>query len=414
MKTSTERVKAFRARQRLQLGNIEYKRQQTLAKQEERAAKRKIKLDKLSANEKTALDKMIDMFRDVALETFQEKRQGLTIKEIAPRVQQKLIALNNASNCDELVAAISVASEGRAKPASIKQSVDKIGLLYRRMFDKPFDCRRESMVFLDDTKRVLDFIAGHARWKSAETKAGMVNAITSILRRLPEHAASYDIYREINTATRLRLNEQREENLLSDEQKALILPFAEIKSKLADIDNKTDDGKFERALYGLFTLIPPRRSGTYYDLRIDDRDRFGNYFIVDNETNMRPITLVLNRYKTAKKYGEYRVDLPARLQSILQEYFLNEGFKIGSSAFPTKKGTQYTAGSFSSLVSRTFKKYTGRKLGSTPLRISFASSVFEKQRSVAELKRIAAALGHSVPQMQLYNKIDLNDEKSTF
>ena len=410
MNKNTERSKIFREKKRKELGDEKFKAQEATRKREYRAKKKALKLEQLSLNEKKTMKELTEMFQNTVLETFTKTRANITIQEIKPQVQQKLIAVNNATNCDDLVSAISVASKGRATKKSIQQSMDNIGLLYRRMNNnKPFDCTMESMKFLDDTKTVLDFIAGHDKWKSQNSKATIINAITSILRRLPEHKASYDIYRLVNTAKRVELDLIRDKNKLTDKQQNLILPWSGIQSKLITID----DGTMDKAIYALFTLIPPRRSGNFASLRLDRKDgRFQNYLLVDNKN--RPLTLVLNQYKTAKTYGEYRVDLPVKLQEILQTYFTVANLEPGHLVFPSKKGTEYTPGYFSQVVSKVFLRYTGKKLGSTALRISFASSVFEKQHSVEELKKIALGLGHSISQMSLYQKIDLSNKKVDF
>ena len=411
--TSTERVRAYRQRQRALQGETKYKQEQAKIKRDQRQTTRKLKLEQLNIQEQKALDKMMDMFRDIALETFSSKREGLTIQEIKQEVKQKLIGINNFSNCEELINGIAAVSKDRAKRSTIEQNINKIDLLYRRMFDKPFDCTSQSMEFLNDTTRVLTFIQEHKRWKSAETKAGMINAVTSILRRLPEHQISYEIYSKVNTETRKQLDEIREENLLSPEQQELLLPWGEILGKLASIkEDKNNDGwMFERAIYAMFTLLPPRRSGSILDCSLsqDMEATGGNLLIVDKK--MKPTHIILNRYKTHKKYGRYQSVLPPRLSTILKAYIADEDMELGDIVFPKRNSKAYSGSAFSTIVSNIFLKYSGKRLGTTLLRISFASDVFSVQRSVAALKKIALALGHSVSQMSLYNKFGINDLK---
>ena len=82
----------------------------------------------------------------------------------------------------------------------------------------------------------------------------------------------------------------------------------------------------------------------------------------------------------------------------------------GDFLFGKSKTSPYK--SFSSYVTKVFKKYTGKSLSVNLLRHSFISWYLKKTHSLAEQKVVANKMGHSVMMQLKYNRLDASDKQS--
>jgi hypothetical protein len=107
------------------------------------------------------------------------------------------------------------------------------------------------------------------------------------------------------------------------------------------------------ALYGLYVAIPSRRILDYQEMRVaaatkkravdvGGLPKVANWLVLSKAGV--PMKLVINRYKTSKRYGTYiREELPQELASVLQDYIKAAGLRGGDPVFPTSSGGHYTS-----------------------------------------------------------------------
>jgi hypothetical protein len=147
-------------------------------------------------------------------------------------------------------------------------------------------------------------------WKEPKTHMGMIALILSIYKHNPSKVKrkAEARWREIMDPVMKGLEERRKTNEPTDRQKKGYVPFDEIAEKRT----RYPVGSDERLILAMYSLRPPAR-GDYNALRIyteDPGENPGdpNYIVL--EGNPR---LVLNEYKTAKRYGRYEETLPDAL-----------------------------------------------------------------------------------------------------
>lgn len=120
-------------------------------------------------------------------------------------------------------------------------------------------------------------------------------------------------------------------------------------------------------------------------------------FVVVPGDKRRPVTMVLNSYKTARSHGEYRVELPPVLSRSVRE-------SLGETPRPLLFFTSRSLGeyqcvngnAFAKRVSSVMKAVTGRALGINELRRSYSSYLIEKRLPPEALEKFADGMNSSV------------------
>ena len=171
------------------------------------------------------------------------------------------------------------------------------------------------------------------------------------------------------------------------------------------------DTLLKYVVLSLYTDIQPRRNQDYMDMYIvkkwDESLPTDRNYLVNSKT---PTEFVFNKYKTAKKYGSQKVDIPnteeAPLGSALSMLFKHHPLLSAK----TKEAKFLVAHDGSSLnsvnaITRILNKIFGKKIGSSMLRHIYITGKYGDLKS--EMEKDADAMGHSVKEQQnVYNVPD--------
>ena len=145
-------------------------------------------------------------------------------------------------------------------------------------------------------------------------------------------------------------------------------------------------------ILSLYTLIPPRRSLDYTEMKIKNITPDDNY-IEKNE-------FVFNRYKTSKFYNQQREKIPKELMSILKKWV-----KIDLTdylLFDTN-GNKLTP----SKLTRRLNKIFGKNISTSSLRKFYISHKYQSYiKENEELAEDFAKMGSSISQKDVYLKKD--------
>ena len=371
--------KNFRERQREILGDEEYKRIES-EKRRQRRAKQKLR----------------EQPPKVEVEVEEEKEEiNLTQsnREFTENLPTKSLINRKNKNID---------------PSTNAQYMKRLSFLYKSLTGKK-DFKADNLEWLRDANEITKFI--NNRWASTSTKNAYINAITSILARVPSFEEEHKIYSSLNSKLIKKTQSEKEKNVLSDKELKNILPWKKILKLGSHIKDPRD-----KLIYSMYTEIPPRRLDDYRLMKIvrnrnqkfvDNLPKNYNYIYLDKKD--MPKYMVINRYKTASTYGSYKASVPTKLGKIIQNYVKKYQLKNCEFLFSQEENCKvYTPGAFSAVVTDVFKKVTGRNLGVDLLRISFISFIYSQRISVAEKNKIAIAMAHSRETAEnIYNKINL-------
>ncbi len=204
-----------------------------------------------------------------------------------------------------------------------------------------------------------------------------------------------------------KIREPIEHKYLSNEpdekQKKAYIPYEEI-TKIRDAIDNNNKNTQKRLLLFMYTEIPPMR-GDYDKLKIYyDHDEIideGNYIFISKKDDSK---IILNEYKTAKKYKKFQTNLPDLL---LKEIINSLKLQPREYLFTGQNGQVYDSkGTFIKWANRTLKSLLNNEyITLSSLRHIYISrrDLMLETKSGLEQKKIADAMGHSVAMQKRYN-----------
>ena len=111
-------------------------------------------------------------------------------------------------------------------------------------------------------------------------------------------------------------------------------------------------------------------------------------------------------YKTDKTFGRQEFKIPRGLAIKLKAHISDASLVDGDYLFGKTKDEPYA--SFSSYVTKIFKKYTGKALSVNLLRHSYISWFLKKKGlSIADKKEVSAKMAHSITTQEKYNRVNV-------
>lgn len=191
----------------------------------------------------------------------------------------------------------------------------------------------------------------------------------------------------------------------------------EIKDEVAKFVNnkRISNSEFNHLLnhlvLSLYVDVPPRRNQDYLDMKVcyanakdvlDYIDKDYNWVLIRKKV---PVQFIFNKYKTSKKYGTQKVDIPEHLAGVITEYLKHrpttpdekkdKEFHLLVNA-EGKHLTQPNA------ITRVLNGVFGKNIGSSMLRHIYLSHKMD----ISEMKDDAEKMGHSLNEQMKYLKED--------
>lgn len=289
------------------------------------------------------------------------------------------------------------------KPNTIKQYEAQLNKL-----KKSFDT--DDWDFITD----IDAVEDSLKHLSYLSQRNMYNAIIVLLLAL-NSKGDYDEtlkdYQQIRDVLNDQYSTEQSEGKVLDSQKDKLVNISVIEEMIETmkkeilvrkLKTKTkltqNDITLVRAytLYSMLVRIPTRNdfsnlqyiSQTQYK-KLKDEEKVENNYLVDQRGNMK---IILNQYKTSKKYGENIISIPADLKKILNSYIKIMDFKINDNIFPLSRNA------LTQLLTKTSERYIGKKISTTAIRKSYLSSKYGDLKK--EMEADSKMMGHSVQVAQ--------------
>lgn len=264
--------------------------------------------------------------------------------------------------------------------------------------------------FINEHKKILDYLNN----ENLNSRKTTLAAIVSLLDNNPivgiyRDKMMEDIKEKKNIDDEQMMNEKQNKNILSQEDIKTVYNYyykrylsLDIKKNNFDKLNKNDYFIYQSYILlclisGIF--IPPRRLLDYTNLKFND-DKINNYY-------KRGI-LYFKKYKTNKIYGEQKIKLPHKLDTIIKQFikyrFLND---YGNDHFfITINNKQLTPSQLNQYINIVFSNVLQKKIniGINGLRHSYITSKYENIPKLIDIKKTAENMGHSINQALLYIK----------
>jgi integrase len=230
--------------------------------------------------------------------------------------------------------------------------------------------------------------------------------------KVPGAEQTINLFREKMMKDGEEYKQEMKQQKLSDKQRNGWMDWNDIianyktieKEVLPYFKSSTDLNKqqFKRAqLYVLLScllLIPPRRSTDYVAFKLRNEDVHKDNYM---ETKGRKSYFVFNTYKTAKRYGQEKVEIPTALKTIINRWKLinrNDYLLVNTKMNKNINPTQLN----SMLVD-----YFNRPLSTSLMRHIFLTEKYRDVPAIQEMEQTAKEMGHSLTQAMEYVKKDV-------
>ena len=280
------------------------------------------------------------------------------------------------------------------KRSSVEAAFNRLKRLHKLLHDTDMT----DFKWVKDTTKVSDFIMDSDKWGSVESRIQQFQSLASILKVVKGYETQYDFYSKKSIAMRNDKTKIDDKNEMSEKEKANMLSWAKIRQI-------KPTNPHDLALVGVYVDFPPRR----LDYRImkltttpDDLNDNFNYLVY----NRGDLSFIFMNYKTATKFGKQEFTVPRGLATKLKAYISETGLVDGDYLFGKTKDAPYA--SFSSYVSKIFKKYTGKALSVNLLRHSYISWFLKKKNlSIADKKKVSAKMAHGLQMQEKYNRVNV-------
>ncbi len=283
--------------------------------------------------------------------------------------------------------------------------------LYEKMTNKTF---LGDLSFFNDIDKVTDYI--EKNYNSVGTKVNYLKSIVGFLKRLNGFEDVSREYSKKMIEYKVIYDKDKGNNRLSEREENNYVTWDKIlKYDLTGLDQE------DVLLVKLMTAIPPRRlSYKYLKLvknktkeEIDKLDKQYNYIVINKSGNATSV--ILNRYKTNKKYGRFIIDLTqpdkkpiflfSEIRKAIKNFMKHKNIKSGALVFPNNKGEVYK--DFTKRLHTAFRNIDNKNISSNTLRHSFIQYYSNKKNlSLNTIKLFSKYLGHSVEEFLGYRRFD--------
>lgn len=329
------------------------------------------------------------------------------------KIENEKTAINNLVGDMDLTN-LSNASAPKIEKSTLVQYAQNIGRIYSELSGKQWD---GSLDWLYNINVIQAYI--ERKYKNTGTKLNYYKSINSFLKRQRGYEDLSKQYGELQNGVKNLVDIQRGRNKMSEREQQNMVDWSKIVSY--NDPRWTDE---DYLLFKLYTALPPRRLEAYSLLKfikgkttkqIQNLDKNFNYLIVNKNGN--PTQIILNKYKTSKRYRTFTIHLTqpdqkpilrfSEIRDAVKRFMRATNIKNGDLVFPDIKGNVY--GDFTRRVNSIFKGL-GKNLSVDVLRHSFISFYANKKEiSLNTIRMLTKYLGHSVSMFLEYRKF--NDVK---
>jgi hypothetical protein len=254
------------------------------------------------------------------------------------------------------------------------------------------------------------------------TKRGYLISIVSALSLDKSNKQKQNLY---NDYYKLMMDKNKElkavegENEKTPEQEKNWITWDEVSSKMNELENKVKTFSSNKEIneHQYNVLLQTVILALYY-YKAPRRNEYQKMNLVKTETAGLPIDtnyldydkrqFVFNAYKTSRKEGQIKEDIPPELFAIIQTYLKFHPLLKGKKII---KGTNipflvhYDGRDLSQVnsITRILNKTFGKKVGSSLLRHIYLSSKYGN--TLQEMKEDASAMSHSIGTQKDYIKV---------
>lgn len=287
-------------------------------------------------------------------------------------------------------------------PSSIK--------LYVRNLEKLSDTPLKNLSFLKDVEKITDKLQKYKE----NTKRGFLISIVSALSLDKKHKKLYDTYYKLMMDKNKELKAVEASGEKTETQQKNWITWDEVGTKMKDLEDKVNSFGKEINAHQYDILLQEIILALYY-YKAPRRNEYQKMNLVKTITG-QPDTLnyldydkkqfIFNVFKTARKEGQVKEDIPPELFAIIQKYLkyhpLVKGKITKATNVPLLVYHDGKPLSQINAITRVLNRIFGKAVGSSMLRHSYLTSKYGN--ITEEMKEDSKAMSHSVEMQKDYIK----------
>ena len=425
--TAAQRKRRQRARDRARLGDAEYKRIEAEKMRRYRASKRPPKPAQQqpaqpAAAQPTAAQQPQPQPIKPSTKNQKKQKAAQQFQRVPQQVVKDYIPMYKSPNAtpisDNSISTYlsqfkKVYEHFTKKNVPDKLKNELINVLQLKKYDNKYITKE--LDFINDTIKFVEELK--LRYPNKNTMKSHLNSIVAIIGRIKELDPIYQLLAPVNTGLAKSYSDERDDNTVSftDNQRIINFTPTNINNTLKSISNL-----FEKTIYSVYTLQPPRRLEDFAAMKITTENdpqilktkKNNNFLILDNNT---PSQFVYNKYKTYKSFGQQVFDIDKDLSDILKQYIKHYKLKENDYLFGLKTDStrRNSESNFSKIVSSIFTKTYSSPISITNkwVRVSFATYLNTLNLTINQRKNLSLKMGHNFTTNLQYgkNKINIDD-----
>lgn len=260
------------------------------------------------------------------------------------------------------------------------------------------------LYYLNDNILINFLFNKYSNYNTIKTYLIPFSILTSNIKYYKEDT---DIYNKIANII-ININKDYEnkidDNFVSKNDISKII--GDFREKILYNKSKLLDNDYEKLIFFLYTLIPPRRL-EYSNMIIKiNNDKFNeeiynnldidhNYIIINNNKSY----FIFNNYKTSDYFGKQKFNIELNLYKYIKIYIKKYKKKNDDYLF------SLTSNKLGIEINRIFKKIYNENITLRWIRISYTTYIRKKNLTNNELKNISEKMAHSIVTNSRYNKI---------
>ncbi len=302
------------------------------------------------------------------------------------------------------------------------------------IFENAYDLEQSSIklyqlrlnMLKDHFKQPLEYILSHPNevvkyikktYSSIQTRNNFTSSVKALFKYNPqlqkEYGKKYEMWKVHTTAMTQAVSKHYALSKPTEKQMNTYITWEEVSKKLKELQD-SQYGSDAHLLLAMYSLEEPKRQD-YGNVEIFKKTppqpiaNTENY-IIDGKNHM---TLVLNKYKTAKKYKKMVRKLVPELANIIKASL---EAKPRKHLFVTKDDKPYEkSNSFTQYSNRMFNRLFNKKVTVNTLRHSFIKKFLTSDvaDNHAEKLKVSQSMGHSVTMQSIYAFKDNEDIAET-
>lgn len=245
---------------------------------------------------------------------------------------------------------------------------------------------------------------------SLQTQKAFLAAVCAHLKQSSNSTEAAATWCKESAKTNQKVREYYEEGKASTHQEEAYIPWQHVLQVHKDL-SKTHYASKDHLLLAMYVLEPPKRQdyGAVKIVSDDDHvqqtDTTQNYLVVSKDKSAA--TLILNSYKTAKKYGKLEFQLHPNLVKIIVTSLRVHPRDF---LFVDSKNRPYNDTSFAKLTSRIFNKLFKKNVTVNTLRHSIIKYYYNNPKTThKERVELCKRMCHSIDMQSSY-AYDLSNE----